>query len=122
MRHHPDFQLLDPRGVWRNDNGLILRLLTDNRLLSAAARWVFTLHTDAFHAIGRRLKVDSAFIGFVDELRPGRIRFGACPMAKSNPEPEYSTLFNEPIAFDALSMTVLASCATTADAKINTTA
>ena len=30
---------------------------------------------------------------------------------KSNPDPEYSTVLSEPIAFDALSMTVLASCA-----------
>src|SRR5438128_1645854 len=41
----------------------------------------------------------------------GEFGFTFCPIAKSKPEPEYSTVFIEPIALDASSMTDLASCA-----------
>src|SRR5262249_54958112 len=41
----------------------------------------------------------------------GKFGFAFCPMAKSNPEPEYSTVLRDPIAFVVLSITVFASCA-----------
>src|SRR5262249_36701736 len=41
----------------------------------------------------------------------GEFGFTFCPIAKSNPDPEYSTVFSDPIAFVALSITVFASCA-----------
>src|SRR5262245_54446690 len=43
----------------------------------------------------------------------GEFGFTFWPIAKSTPDPEYSTVFSDPIAFDALSITVLASCANT---------
>src|SRR5687768_9310773 len=50
VRHHPDFKLLRPRRVLVDDDGLGLRLFTDDRLLTAAARRVFSLHAHAVHA------------------------------------------------------------------------
>src|SRR5262245_13096646 len=41
----------------------------------------------------------------------GWFGFTFCPIAKSDPEPEYSTVFSDPIALVALSITVFASCA-----------
>ena len=41
----------------------------------------------------------------------GWFGFTFCPIAKSNPEPEYSTVLSVPIALVALSITVFASCA-----------
>src|SRR5262245_11214960 len=43
----------------------------------------------------------------------GELGFGACPSAKSWPVAEYWTVFNAstPSAFEALAMTVFASCA-----------
>src|SRR5438874_3702127 len=54
---------------------------------------------------------------YVLSMNFGQAAFGFtfCPIAKSNPEPEYSTLLTDPIAFDALSMTVFASCANAVD-------
>src|SRR5947208_4088106 len=54
----------------------------------------------------------------------GELGFGACPIAKSIPEPEYSIDFrlSAPIALDALLMTVLASwAAATHDNKVTST-
>src|SRR6266481_5305234 len=53
----------------------------------------------------------------------GHGRFGLAfwPMAKSKPDPEYSTVFSGPIAFDALSMRVLASCPKAVVVNSNTT-
>src|SRR5262249_6650903 len=50
-------------------------------------------------------------------LGHGELGFTFCPIAKSNPEPEYSTDFSDPIAFDALSITDFASCASTVQLK-----
>src|SRR5688572_33443471 len=50
VRHHPDFKLLRPGRVGIDDDGLGLRLFTDDRLLTAAARRVFSLHAHAVHA------------------------------------------------------------------------
>ena len=41
----------------------------------------------------------------------GAVGFTFCPIAKSKPEPEYSTVLSAPIALDELSITVLASWA-----------
>src|SRR6185369_11083812 len=41
----------------------------------------------------------------------GCVGFTFWPMAKSKPDPEYSTLLSDPIVFVALSITVFASCA-----------
>src|SRR2546425_1787988 len=61
---------------------------------------------------------------YVLSMNLGQGRFGLAfwPMAKSKPEPEYSTLFIGPIAFVALSMTVLASCAKAVVVSSSTTA
>ena len=49
----------------------------------------------------------------------GELGFGACPMAKSMPEPEYSIDFRLSVAMalEALAMTVFASCAIAAHDK-----
>src|SRR5262245_2022478 len=52
----------------------------------------------------------------------GELGFTFCPMAKSEPEPEYSTVFSDPIALVALSMTAFASCAKATDDNIVTMA
>src|SRR6516162_160820 len=50
----------------------------------------------------------------------GKLGLAFWPMAKSKPDPEYSTVLSAPIALDALSMTVLASCANAVDANSRT--
>ena len=54
----------------------------------------------------------------------GELGFGAWPMAKSMPEPEYSIDFrlSAPIALDTLAMTVFASCAIAAHDRSITSA
>ena len=70
---HQDFELLRPRRVGTNDDGLVLRLFTAHRLLAAAAWRILALHPDPVRPRCRDAEVDGARVALDDEFRPGRI-------------------------------------------------
>src|SRR4029079_19561446 len=72
VRHHPDLELLRPRGIGVDDDGLVLRLLPDDRLLSATPRRGFALNADPIDARRRLLEIDRTRVALVRESRPLR--------------------------------------------------
>ena len=113
VRRHPDLELLRPRRVGADDDGLGLRLLASDRLLASAARRLLALQPDAVHTRGRHLEVDHALVGRVDEPRPRRARVVGLTEGEvvSVAGVLDGAQLSAPMAFEAAAITPLASCA-----------
>ena len=85
LRHHPDFQLLDPGRIRVDDDRLILRLFAPHRLQASAVGRVLALYTNAVHSRSRHPEVDRPRVADVDEFRPRRGRAIRLPQRKIEP-------------------------------------